>query len=138
MKSWKESSTNMEGKQHGLQCFSNLFVANLLFSILIRLRLGLLIKDVCTRFKIPEATYSRMFTTWICLLSKELTTWICLLSKELTTRIYLLSKEHHQIFPFPSCEQVSQQMPRRFKKHFPTRELLQTVMRQNVNDHLSQ
>ena len=97
MRSWKGSSTNMEEKQHGLQCFSNLSVANQLFSILIRLRLGLLITDVSTRFKIPEATYSHMFTTWICLLSKEL----------------------HQMFPFPSREQVSQWMPRRFKKHFP-------------------
>ena len=38
-----------------------------------------------------------MFTTWICLLSKEL----------------------RQMFPFPSRERVSQWMPRRFKKHFP-------------------
>ena len=97
MRSWKGSSTIMEEKQHGLQCFSNLSVADQLFSILIQLRLRLLITDVSTRFRIPEATYSRMFTTWICLLSKEL----------------------HQIFPFPSREQVSQWMPRRFKKHFP-------------------
>lgn len=97
MRSWKGTGTNVEEKRHGLQCFSNLSVANQLFSILIRLRLGLLITDVSTRFKIPEATYSRMFTTWICLLSKEL----------------------RQLFPFPSREQISQCMPRRFKKHFP-------------------
>ena len=66
MRSWKGSSTNIEEKQHGLQCFSNLSVANQLFSILIRLRLGLLITDVSTRFKISEATYSCMFSTWIC------------------------------------------------------------------------
>ena len=51
MRSWKGSSTNTEEKQHGLQCFANLSVANQLFSILIRLRLrlGLLITDVSTR-----------------------------------------------------------------------------------------
>ena len=85
MKSWKGSSTNIEEKQHHLQCFGNLSVANQLFSILIRFRLGLLITDSSTRFKIPEATYSRMFTTKICLLSKEL----------------------RQVFPFSSREQVS-------------------------------
>ena len=31
MRSWKGSSTNMEEKQRGLQCFSNLSVANQLF-----------------------------------------------------------------------------------------------------------
>ena len=97
IRSWKGNSTNMEEKQHGLHCFSNLSVANQLFSMLIRLRLGFLITDVSTRFKSPKATYSRMFTTWICLLSKELS----------------------QMFPFPSRELVSQWMPRRFKKHFP-------------------
>ena len=91
MRSWKGNSTNMEEKQHGLQCFSNLSVANQLFSVFIGLWLGLLITDVSTKFKIPEATYS------------------CI----------LLSKELHQMFPFPSREQVSQWMPKRFKKHFP-------------------
>jgi len=97
MRSWRGSSTNMEEKQQGLQCFHNLSVANQTLSVLMRLRLALPITDVSGRFKIPEATFSRMFTTWICLLSKEL----------------------RQIFPFPSREQVSQWMPRRFKKHFP-------------------
>ena len=87
----------MVEKQHGLQCFSNISVANQLFSIFIRLQLGLLITDVSTRFKIPEGTYSCMFTTWICLLSKE----VC------------------QMFTFPSREQVSQWMPRRFENYFP-------------------
>ena len=37
MRSWKGRSTNMEEKQHGLQYFSNLSVANQLFSILTQL-----------------------------------------------------------------------------------------------------
>ena len=58
---WKGSSTKTEEKQHGSQCFSNLSTANQLFAVFIRPRLGLLITDVNTRFKIPDATYSRMF-----------------------------------------------------------------------------
>ena len=100
MRVWKGSSTNTEKKQHGSQCFSNLSTANQLFAVLIRLRLGLLITDVSTRFKIPDATYSRMFTTWICFLSKEL----------------------RLIFPFPSREQTVQWMPRRFRSIFQTQE----------------
>ena len=90
MRSWKGNSTKTTEKQHGLQCFGNISVAN-------QLELGLLITDVSTHFKISEAIYSHMFTTWV----------------------YLLSKELHLIFSFPSHEQVSQWMPRRFKKHFP-------------------
>ena len=98
MRSWKGNSTSTEEKQLGPQCFSSLSVVNQLLAVLIRLRLALPITDISTRFKIAEATYSRMFTTWICLLSKEL----------------------RLIFPFPSRAQVSQWMPRRFKKHFPS------------------
>ena len=47
-------------------------VANQPFSVQIRLRLGLLVADVCVRFGVNEGTYSRLFTTWICFLSKEL------------------------------------------------------------------
>ena len=72
MRVWKGSSTKTEEKRHGSQCFSNLSTTNQLFAILIHLRLGLLITDVSTHFEIPEATYSRMFTAWICFLSKEL------------------------------------------------------------------
>ena len=85
MRVWKGSSTKTEEKQLRSQCFSNLSIANQLFAVLIWLQLGLLITDVSTRFKIPEPTYSRMFTTWICFLSKEL----CL------------------IFPFPSRERTA-------------------------------
>ena len=50
----------------------SLFVANQLFAVLIRVRRGLELLDVCVQFKMSETTYSRMFTTWILFLSKEL------------------------------------------------------------------
>ena len=98
MKSWKGSNSNIKEKQHLLQCFNNLLFANQLFSIPSWLRL--LITDVSRRFKIPEATYSHMFTMWICLLYEEL----------------------HQAFQFsPSCEQVFQYiLISRFKIYFPS------------------
>ena len=71
MRVWKGGSTKTEQKQQGSQCFSNLSTANQLFAILIRLRLGLLITDVSTRFKIPEPTYNCIFTTWICFNQKN-------------------------------------------------------------------
>lgn len=63
IRSWKGNSTSIEEKQVGLQCFTSLSVANQLFAVLIWLHLALLITDISTRFKIAEATYSRMFTT---------------------------------------------------------------------------
>ena len=87
---------NVQGKQEGNQCFHGISVANQLLPVLIQLRLGLVAADVCARFKLSEGTY-RLFTTWICLLSKEL-------------RI---------LFSFPSREQVDEWMPQNFKKHLP-------------------
>ena len=68
MIAWNSSRTkelNIGGKQCGPQCFSGMSTANQLFSVLIRLRLGLLAADVCIRFKISESMYCRLFTTWI-------------------------------------------------------------------------
>ena len=47
------------------QRFAGLSIADQLFSVLIRLRRGLEALDVSIRFQISEATYSRLFTTWI-------------------------------------------------------------------------
>jgi len=114
MRAWKGSSTSSAEKQYALQCFSGLSIANQMFSVLFRLRLALPLTDVSRRFKIPEATYSLMFTMWICLLSKEL----------------------RQMFPFPSREQISQWMPGRFKKHFPNTRVIIDCYELNANDHL--
>ena len=51
--------------------FRNISVANQLFSVMIRLRLRLVLTDVCFRFSISEATYSRLFSTWICFFGKR-------------------------------------------------------------------
>ena len=97
-------------KQQGSQCFSNLSIANQLFAVLIRLRLGLLITDVSTRFKIPEATYSHMF---ICFLSKEL----CL------------------IFPFLRVNKQHSGCLGDLRNIFQTPELLQIAMKLNASVH---
>ena len=54
---WNSSKTkelNISGKQCVPRCFSSMSMANQLFSVLIRLRLGLLAADVSMRFKISE------------------------------------------------------------------------------------
>ena len=100
---WNSSKTkelNISGKQCVPRCFSSMSIANQLFSVLIRLRLGLLAADVSMRFKISESTYCRLFTTWICFLSKEL----------------------RLLFLFPTRQQVDDWMPRSFISTFPIHE----------------
>ena len=102
---WNSSKTkelNVQGKQGGNHSFHGISLANQLLSVLIPLRLGLVAADVCARFKLSEGTYSRLFTTWICFLSKEL----------------------RLLFPFPSREQVDEWMPQNFKKHFPNTRII--------------
>ena len=102
LNSSKTKELNISGKQCVPRCFSSISIANQLFSVLIRLRLGLLAADVSMRFKISESTYCRLFTTWICFLSKEL----------------------RLLFPFPTRQQVDDWMPRSFKKHFPNTRII--------------
>ena len=70
LRAWRGTETttnsNIEGtQQRGVssQCFTCLSVANQSFAMLIRLQRGLESLDICTRFKISETTYSRMFST---------------------------------------------------------------------------
>ena len=86
---WNSKRTkefDVQGKQGRSQCFQDISVANQLLSVFVRLRLGLVAADVCVCFKLSEVTYSRLFTTWICFLSKEL----------------------RLLFPFPSRAQVDE------------------------------
>ena len=106
LRAWRGTETNTNSNIEGTQqrgvssrCFTYLSVANQLFAVLIRLRRGLESLDVCTRFKISETTYSRMFSTWVLFLSKEL----------------------KALFPFPSRQQVIQWMPKCFSKVNNTR-----------------
>ena len=111
--SGQRKELDTKGKQGGSRCFRSMSVANQLFSVLIRLRLGLLVADVCVRFKISEGTYNRLFTTWICFLAKEL----------------------KLLFSFPSCKQVDEWMLDPLRSTSPTQEQLLTVMRSNANGH---
>ena len=66
MIAWNSSQTkelDAKGRQGGSRCFHGMSVANQLFSVLIRFRLGLLVADVCVRFGVSEGTYSCLFTT---------------------------------------------------------------------------
>ena len=93
MIAWNSSQTkklNLKGKQGGSRCSHGMSVANQLFCMLARLRIGL---SVGVRFKISEGTCSRLFTTWMC----------------------LLAKEFKLLLPFPSCKQIDDWMPRSFK-----------------------
>ena len=104
MTSWN-SGRIASGSAHSTKltsCFPSMALENQLLSVLMRLRLGLISGDVAFRFKISEATYSRLFTTWICFLSKEL----------------------KQLFPFPSRKQIDDWMPRNFKQAFPNTRII--------------
>ncbi|XP_069125298.1 uncharacterized protein [Argopecten irradians] len=68
------------------------------FVVLTRLRLGLFTQDVADRAGISIGTFSKYFTTWICLLHEELK---------------LLN-------PFPSREIVNRTMPEAFKIKYPS------------------
>ena len=77
-------------------------VAGEFLAVLIRLRLGLLLEDVADRCKVSISTMSRIFTTWIRLLSTEL----------------------QLLFPWPSRELVAQYTPPQFIKYPNTRVIL--------------
>ena len=80
----------------------DLSIANQLFAVLVGLRLALPLTDMSVRFGIAEFTYCRLFSTWICFLSKEL----------------------RLLFPFPSRQQIDQHMPKRFKSKFPNTRII--------------
>lgn len=80
----------------------DLSIANQLFAVLVRLRLALPLTDMSVRFGIAESTYCRLFSTWICFLSKEL----------------------KLLFPFPSRQQIDQWMPERFRSKFPNTRII--------------
>ena len=97
LKTWKGASTK-EPKDNmpGVRPWRNLHIADQLFAVLVRLRLGLTGADVATRLCIPESTFCRMFTTWILFLSKELSL----------------------LFPWPSREKIDSWMPKSFRSRY--------------------
>ena len=93
-----ESETVARGRKRKLSLMEE-FVA-----VLMRLRLGLLLEDVADRFAISPATMSKIFTTWIKVMSKAMKV----------------------IFPWPSREQVRSVTPERFLPYPNTRVILDT------------
>lgn len=67
-------------------------------SFLMRNRLGLLVQDISDRFGISTATFSKYYTTWLCLLHKELKI----------------------LNPFPSRDIINRTMPSQFKIKYPS------------------
>ena len=65
------------------------------FAVLVRLKVGIFVQDVSDRFNISVGTFSKYFTSWICLLFEEL-------------RI---------LNPFPSRLMIDRTMPNCFKKY---------------------
>lgn len=70
--------------------------------VLIRLKVGLFIRDLAERFDISQSQFSKIFTTWINFLNAELPL----------------------IFPFPSQEKVSDLLPKSFANYPTTRVII--------------
>ncbi|KAK3089662.1 hypothetical protein FSP39_005462 [Pinctada imbricata] len=72
------------------------------FMVLVRMRVGLFVRDLSDRFSISQSYFSKLFTTWVIFLHAELP----------------------QLFPFPSQDAVYRAMPSPFKKYPTTRIIL--------------
>ncbi|KAK6175064.1 hypothetical protein SNE40_013602 [Patella caerulea] len=70
-----------------------------LFIVLVRLKVGLFVRDLSDRFHISQGHLSKIFTTWINFLLYEL----------------------QELFPFPSQKMTRQNMPEEFKDYATTR-----------------
>ena len=92
----KDSTKKKPGKQRLLTIMEEFIIA------LVRLRLGLLSRHLTDIFGVSEGTLSKVFTTWICFLSKVF-------------RDILLK--------WPSKEDIKKTLPRSFCK-FPTTRII--------------
>lgn len=95
MKYWSGPNTDQSSDRKRASAGS-LDLIDQLFAVLIRLRVGLLTGDIAECFQISESTFSKYFSSWICLLWQELK---CL-------------------NPFPSPDIVQRTMPPSFRKRY--------------------
>lgn len=72
------------------------------FVVLLRLKVGLFVRDISERFNISQGHFSKVFTTWINFLYHELP----------------------NLFPFPSQELIRKNLPDSFKPYPSTRVIL--------------
>ena len=81
----------------GPRPWRELSIADQLFAVLVRFRHGSSGADIAARMRLPESSFSRLFSTWVLFLSSELSS----------------------LFPWPSRTLVQRHMPQVFSS-FPT------------------
>ena len=101
-RSWQGRRTRDDDNDMETGRRSKLSVAEELLAVLMRLRLGLLLQDIADKFNVSASTMSRIFTTWLRLLSVEL----------------------QQMFPWPTRDLVAQYTPQQFSKYPNTRVII--------------
>ena len=69
---WTGESHTVPGLDRTRSRMSHLQPIDQLFAVLMRNRLGLFVQDIADRFCIAPSTFSKYYTTWLCLLHKEL------------------------------------------------------------------
>ncbi|XP_048747554.2 uncharacterized protein LOC125659816 [Ostrea edulis] len=96
---WTGESHTLPGTDRTRAHRSHLQPIDQLLAVLMRNRLGLFVQDIAERFCIAPSTFSKYYTTWLCLLHKEL----------------------KFLNPFPDKDVVQRTMPSQFKKFPNTR-----------------
>ena len=99
LKTWngKDTSCRSGASHSGPRPWRQMSIHDQVVAVLARLRLGVPALDICTRMGISEASYSRLFATFIPFLAAEL----------------------KLLFPFPSREKLQFWMPCSFRERFP-------------------
>ena len=102
MRQWsgRRSASDYGDSKVGVSC--SLSLEEQLFLTLVRLRLGLLERDIAFRFQISQATVSRITCTWI----------------------NLMYHSFKSIETFPSWHVVKKYMPESFKKEYPNTRII--------------
>lgn len=98
---WYGEKKTLEGGEKRRNSDHKLSLADQLFAVLVRLRLGLEGEDIADRLGMKPGNFSSLFNTWICLLDLELP----------------------KLNPFPSRSLVNQHMPSSFR-HYPTTRII--------------